>query len=175
MTEAPSLYAAAASYEQMIVALARRAGEREVSYSDLDKIANVAAGFVGKAFGPSRTRRLGPLSLFAVVWGLGLRVALVEDPEAAAATADAGLPRRRAQARPGNYARQPSKRIKARVARVNGCKGAKAYAAKTSPELRSAVARHAAMKRHYPNRVLEWNKIKKAVAGATPLSTPRLV
>jgi hypothetical protein len=160
--EAPPLYAVMENYDAMLSAIVRRAAERGLSYSDLDKIANLPSGYAGKALGPSQTCKLGWLSTYAVAWALGLGVAFVEDEKAAAAVADLALPRQANQARPNNYAARSGKRVRTRVFREFAALGRKTYATATAPELRKAIARHAALKRWYPDRAYDWNEIKKA-------------
>jgi hypothetical protein len=137
MTDAsPQVYAILSSYQEFVRAVTRRMDERELSHAALEQIAGLASGMVGKACGPSMTKKFGPLTMFNVAWGLGLGIAFVEDPEAAAATADLALPRQSRQARPGNRAQQrPSKHVISRVQR---------YFAKRSAKARMARAKLAA-------------------------------
>jgi hypothetical protein len=125
MSEA-DLYATAASYEALVEALKRRAGELEISYSDLEAIAGLPAGFAGKVFGPSQTKRFGHLSLFNTLPALGLRLTLAVDPEALRRYAQRGLKRNGKQARVGNFSQQRvSKRIISRVQRYFGLRSAR--------------------------------------------------
>jgi len=123
MSEA-DVYASAENYEALVEALKRRAGELEISYSDLEAIAGLPAGFAGKVFGPSQTKKFGPLSLFNTLPALGLRLTLTVDAEALRRYAQRGLKRNGNQARVANFAqRQVSKRLISRVQRYFGALG----------------------------------------------------
>jgi len=116
MSEA-DVYDSAENYESLVEALKRRAGELEISYSDLDAIAGLPAGFAGKFMGPSSVKRLGPLSLFTVLPALGLKLTLAVDPDALRRYAQRGPRRHGKQARMGNLAALCGKRTMHRALR----------------------------------------------------------
>jgi hypothetical protein len=80
----PELYAALPDYEAIVEAINRRRGQVNVSMKTLAEAASLQPGFVSSALGPSRTRRLGYLSLPMLLAPLGLRLGLIEAPELAA-------------------------------------------------------------------------------------------
>jgi hypothetical protein len=156
------IYATVPSYEHLVDALNRRRTALNVSMKTLAEAASLQPGFVSSALGPSRTRRFGYLSLPLLLAPLGLRLGLIEAPELAARYTNELEKSNSNQARNNNYAARSGKRIRSRVFREFAALGRKTYATATAPELRKAIARHAALKRWYPDRAYDWNEIKKA-------------
>jgi hypothetical protein len=158
----PVVYAALPDYEAIVEAINRRRSAVNVSMKTLAEAASLQPGFVSSALGPSRTRHLGYISLPMLLAPLGLRLGLLEAPELAARYANEMEKCNSNQARTNNYAARSGKRVRIRVFREFAALGRKTYATATAPELRKAIARHAALKRWYPDRVYDWNEIKKA-------------
>jgi hypothetical protein len=117
MTDTAAIYAEPQSYEALVEALKHRAGEIEISYSDLDAIAGLAAGYAGKVFGPSKVKRLGPLCLFMVLPALGLKLTLAADPDALRRYVHRRKRRNGRQARPQNLAQRCGPRTLERALR----------------------------------------------------------
>ena len=69
-------------------ALRTAQAERGISCEEIDAAALLASGHASKLLAPVPIRRLGPETLFPLVWALGKRVVIEDDPEASV------LPRR---------------------------------------------------------------------------------
>jgi hypothetical protein len=111
------IYGSPANYDALVEALKRRASELKISYADLDAIAGLPAGFAGKVFGPSQTKKFGALSLFSTLPALGLRFTLAVDPDALRRYAQRGARRNWRQARLNNLAQVCGKRNMQRALR----------------------------------------------------------
>lgn len=109
------IYATPECYDALVTAFRERANELGLSYSTIDDLAGVTSGFVGKAFGGSQTKRLGWLSTYLILPVLGLRLALLEDNEAAKLYANRAVARKVNQARANNFAQSPNRRAIVRV------------------------------------------------------------
>jgi hypothetical protein len=111
----------------------------------LAEAASLQPGFVSSALGPSRTRRLGYLSLPMLLAPLGLRLGLIEAPELAARYVREMEKSNSNQARPGNLGARCGSRTIARVLRyLAGLSWNEAQA--TLAEARAAAAAEAAQK-----------------------------
>jgi hypothetical protein len=97
-------------YDALIAVFVRRAANLGLSHAALDDLAGLADGFVSKVFGPSKVKRLGPMSLFALLPALGLKITLVEDPDALRRYGGRARRRHTLQARVGNFAQKCSRR-----------------------------------------------------------------
>src|SRR5437868_13877845 len=77
-------------YGGLLEAFRERAKELEISRQGIDSIAGWADGYAGKLLSTGeaakRRKRIGPLSLELMLGALGLKMILVEDPEATART-----------------------------------------------------------------------------------------
>jgi hypothetical protein len=92
-------------YRGLLEAFRERAKELEISREGIDEIAGWADGYAGKLLGGAAAKRrkiIGPLSLELLLAALGLKLILVEDPEATARTLARRDPVDRAQQRFGN-------------------------------------------------------------------------
>jgi len=107
----------------------------------LAEAASLQPGFVSSALGPSRTRRLGYLSLPLLLAPLGLRLGLIEAPELAARYTNELEKSNSNQARNNNYASSVSIRVQGRVLRHLMAKARKQRWRKTSKAKRSDHAR----------------------------------
>jgi hypothetical protein len=67
------------SYDEFLNALAVRVDDLRVTRDALNERAGLAEGYVGKIFGPRPARRMGALSLWAILEALGLKIVLVEN------------------------------------------------------------------------------------------------
>jgi hypothetical protein len=144
---APVIYAALPGYEAIVEAINRRRGQVNVSVKTLALAASLQPGFVGAALGPSRTRRLGYLSLPLLLAPLGLRLGLIEAPELAARYTNEMEKANSNQARSNNDAAIISKRVKDRVLRHLMANARKQRWHKTSKKKRSEHARKMALAR----------------------------
>ena len=116
MNEA-EIYATISDYDLMCEALDERRQELNLSCNELDDLAGIASGYVGKCFGGSRTAHLGWKSAFVVARALGLRIVVEIDPDATAATLLTARRRHAKQARPNNLAAKIGGRTLERVLR----------------------------------------------------------
>jgi hypothetical protein len=67
-------------YDGMVAQLRSWVEARGISYALLDELANLAAGTTGHVLGEAQTKRLGMMSLLAMMSTLGLRCRFEEDP-----------------------------------------------------------------------------------------------
>jgi hypothetical protein len=111
------VYGSPQDYDALIAVFVRRAAELGISHAALDDLAGLADGFVSKVFGPSKVKRLGPMSLFVVLPALGLKITLVEDPDALRRYGGRARRRQGRQARMGNFAQAAGKRTMQRALR----------------------------------------------------------
>jgi hypothetical protein len=74
------------SYDDLIAALRARKDELDISFLELDFIGGLTSGHSSKLLAPVRPymKCLGPVSLGLILGALGLRLLVVEDPEALA-------------------------------------------------------------------------------------------
>jgi len=95
-------------YGGLLEAFRERAKELEISREGIDSVAGWADGYAGKLLGGAAAKRrkiIGPVSLELMLGALGLKLILVEDPEATARTLARRDPVDRAQQRFGNVCR----------------------------------------------------------------------
>jgi hypothetical protein len=95
-------------YGGLLEAFRERAQELEISRAGIDQVAGWADGYASKLLGGAAAKRrkiIGPLSLELLLGALGLKLILIEDPEAAARTLARRTPVDRAQQRFGNISR----------------------------------------------------------------------
>jgi hypothetical protein len=83
------------NYSELHAALRRRADELNVSRATLDSVAGLADGHSSKILGPGQVKKLGHVSLGALLGGLGLKIVLVEDEAALRRIQSRLAPRRR--------------------------------------------------------------------------------
>jgi len=76
--------AVVSDYAGLVAVLRARADALNVSNLTLDDVTGLPSGYCGKVLGLKRNRTLGRLSLGLVLQSLGLRLAVLEDPEALA-------------------------------------------------------------------------------------------
>jgi hypothetical protein len=124
-------------------ALRTAQAERGISCEEIDAAALLASGHASKLLAPIPIRRLGPETLFPLVWVLGKRLVIEDDPEAAA-------PPRRNEKRGAAYVgslKKAAERIVRLQRRAWSRAANEARNAKLSPERRSEIARTAARAR----------------------------
>ena len=95
-------------YGTLLEAFRERAKELEISREGIDEIAGWADGYASKLLGGAAAKRrkiIGPLSLGLMLGTLGLKMILIEDPEATARTLKRRAPVDRRQQRFGNVSR----------------------------------------------------------------------
>jgi hypothetical protein len=92
---APSLrpLAVVCDYAQLHAALRRPAEEIGISRVEIDRLAGLADGHASKLLSPVPIKKLGHISLGPILSVLGLKIALIEDPEAVARTIRMAEPR----------------------------------------------------------------------------------
>ena len=92
-------------YGALLEAFRERAKELEISREGIDEIAGWADGYASKLLGGAAAKRrkiIGPLSLGLMLGTLGLKLILIEDPEATARTLKRRAPVNSRQQRFGN-------------------------------------------------------------------------
>ena len=103
------------NYDDLIEAFKTRAADRGVSYAQMDEVTGLPAGYTGKVFGKSQTKRLSAMSLDLYVTALGLRMVLVEDAKSLHAARHMLGNRHANQARTGNSSSRASSHVINRV------------------------------------------------------------
>jgi len=68
-----------ASYEALLDVLRRRMAELDLTFDRLDDVAGLTLGHSSKILSPNPTKRLGPMSCWALLGALGLRLVVEED------------------------------------------------------------------------------------------------
>ena len=101
-------------YGTLLEAFRERAKELEISREGIDEIAGWADGYASKLLGGAAAKRrkiIGPLSLGLMLGTLGLKMILIEDPEATARTLKRRAPVDRRQQRFGNMNASAQERL----------------------------------------------------------------
>jgi hypothetical protein len=142
----------AVTYNELIDGIQVRLGELGIRQVDFDKLASFADGLTGKAFGPSRVKRLGPEKLFDAIRAAGLKLRLEPDPEQLARMqkqiAENCQPRQAKQARMGNHSHPSNKMIDDVLSHLASKRGGLAQLRDAVKKARSNWARHAANALH---------------------------
>jgi hypothetical protein len=95
-------------YGSLLEAFRERAQELEISREGIDSVAGWADGYASKLLAGEAAKKrkiIGPMSLGLMLGTLGLKMILVEDPEATARTLARRTPVNRANQRFGNVCR----------------------------------------------------------------------
>jgi hypothetical protein len=74
--------AVVSDYAGLVSVLRERAEQLDVSNEVLSDVTGLASGYVGKVLGLNGKKQLGRVSLGVVLSALGLKLAVLEDPEA---------------------------------------------------------------------------------------------
>jgi hypothetical protein len=101
-------------YGALLEAFRERAKELEISREGIDEIAGWADGYASKLLGGAAAKRrkiIGPLSLGLMLGTLGLKLILIEDPEATARTLKRRAPVNSRQQRFGNMNASAQERL----------------------------------------------------------------
>jgi hypothetical protein len=94
-------------YQGLIAVLRERAEQLDVSNETLDGVTGLASGYTGKIMGRKGHKPLGRLSLGLMLQALGLKLAVLEDPEQLARMRPR-LTKRRGGSRRGQVVREPA-------------------------------------------------------------------
>jgi hypothetical protein len=116
---AAKLFREIRNYSELVAAVRARHAALNVAHLRFDDIIGLSSGYFSKLVSPDPPKkRLGAMSLFDVLAGLGLRVVLFEDDEAMARIASRLIhrPPRFSKPRTPRKKRRPSRRILARRA-----------------------------------------------------------
>lgn len=144
------------SYDDLHALLRARFSELEMTCSQVDEVAGLADGHCGKLLGPAMVKTIGPKVLPLVLGGLGLALAVVEDPQATQQIRGRITPRRRPGGeRPEREYRLGAtalKRARPQVLSEYFRAAAKRLNASLTPEERSKRARRAANARWHGER-----------------------
>jgi hypothetical protein len=83
--------------DDLVEAIRARRDELNISHETIDHLAGLQSGYAGKLLAPVPIRRLGPMSLAAVLGALGVGLIMVEDVEAVERVRGRWKKRRRVQ------------------------------------------------------------------------------
>lgn len=150
-----SVIAMIADYDDLIEALRERAADLGLSYDAIDARAGLQSGYTAKLLGPGMTRKLGPVSLGALLGSLCLIMTLVEDEDATARIRRGGVIRAKKQAMLNRlsmkaisrYIQPLSREFARRGGKASAAKRAAAATSKKAAQARRAQARRAALAR----------------------------
>jgi hypothetical protein len=147
------------NYDGLHAILRQRADELQISRELIDEISGMQPGYSSKLLSVSKTKMLGAVTMPLLLPALGLKLQVVEDPEAMERIRSRLTPRNASQARmqtvkAGRYGHLISKRFLRSIAFLGG----RAYAQKVPAKRRREIARNAALAR--------WKDIKAAVKNA---------
>lgn len=76
----PKLLAVIRNGDELVAAFRKRVAVMDISHESLDEISGVAPGYSGKVLAVPPIRGFGPMSFWSIAGGLGVSLALVEDP-----------------------------------------------------------------------------------------------
>jgi hypothetical protein len=134
--------------EDLRLALRARAEALNISRETLDAAAGLAAGHASKILAPRPIKRIGGRTLPLLLGALGLRLVLIEDPEALGRIASRLEPRQvRTPIRAVKAGRGRTRLVSLRHLRKIAPEGGRARMAKMTPRQRSKHARAAVMAR----------------------------
>lgn len=97
----------ARSYDELQDILRARIDDLDVSRHTVDHIAGLPMGHTGRLLGPRQTKRIGHISLGALLGALGLALVVVEDLEALDRVRSRLVKRQSQQTRPKNASGSP--------------------------------------------------------------------
>jgi hypothetical protein len=130
------------SYEEMLTALRARVTELQISGERFDEYAGLPRGYLSKLVGVNPVRKLGMTSFAPVLAGLGLRLLVIEDPDATDRLKNSLPPRN------GSYVRAaPRIMLTERVWRQLQKRGRQVRWSKLTPAQRRQIMRALALKR----------------------------
>lgn len=72
------------NYDDLHRALRARVDEVNISRTAIDELSGLPDGYAGKLLGNAQVKKLGPLSMGALLQALGLKLHLVEDTDQSA-------------------------------------------------------------------------------------------
>jgi hypothetical protein len=174
-SNAPRVIGVAENYLGFISALRARVAELGISYSTIDQIAGWTDTYATKLLAEEPARFIGPMSFDAILGALGLKFALIEDPERLEkakrhrdfVTRRHRLPTvKHGTVKHGGYVVQRRTR---EDMRLMGLEGGRKRAEKLSAAKLKAIARKAARARWRRPRVVE---ISPRVLGGTRVRRP---
>jgi len=148
------------SYSELIDLLFERKNELNLGDRALDDIIDWAPGYTQKVLGPAQVKRLSGLTLFDILGGLGLSIALFDDPKKRCHNTELYAPRNNSKIqmlakvsmRVINRARPE---IMRQFGKANAVKGNRARNLSLSPKKRSRLAKRAALVRWRKPRLVE--------------------
>jgi hypothetical protein len=79
-----TFYAEAIDYDTLHVALCRRVEQMDVSRESIDYVSGLQHGYVSKLLAPAQVKGMGRLSSRLLLRALGLKLIVVDDPDAVA-------------------------------------------------------------------------------------------
>jgi hypothetical protein len=161
-TAAPTAIAIARNYAELVDAFRKRCHELGAAMEQLDEIAGLPARYVSKLLAPVSVKAFGPISLGPLLGSLGVKLVMVEDPEAFARvkrrlvrSAHAGSKMLARRNRHGGFQMWRGNPDLARKIRMR-------QILKQTPQQRRRTAKHAAM--------IRWSEVKRTSA-LPPIAT----
>jgi hypothetical protein len=80
----PKHLATVRNCDELVAVVRARVAELNITHANLDDVSGVQSGYASKLLSDPPIRRFGPMSLGAVLGGLGLKLLVVQDEEALA-------------------------------------------------------------------------------------------
>jgi hypothetical protein len=133
-------------YGEFIDGLRARLAELNVAGTTVDEIAGYAGGYTQKLLGARPVKRIGLRSMGDILGALGLKAALIEDPEAMARVAGRLQPRKQRQpVRSGAVHITLTRRFYRKIGRIGGGLSRKNMSKRQASQLgrKAAMARWA--------------------------------
>jgi hypothetical protein len=143
--------AIARDYQGIHAACRTRADELEITRETLDATSGMQGGYSGKLLAPKPVKRAGPITLPLLLGGLGLALAVVEDPDALDRVKSRLVKRRRPPANRASTATpaEAQDAIRLHLSTI-GRRGARSLNKALSARQRQRAARKAALARWSP-------------------------
>ena len=138
-------------YDGLIAAIRTRVDEMQLHGGRFDEFAGLPIGYLSKLTAPNPMRRIGMTSLGPLLQALGVKIALLEDPEATQRLKNGVKPRDAQQVHPSRTHYVMTNRRWRQIQK----KGSAARWKNTTPEERSQAAQRAALARWHGAKAAE--------------------
>ncbi len=137
------------------------ADKRNIARRTLDDLAGLTIGYSERVLAQVPQKRIGMDSLFPLLWALGARLVIEDDPENLARIADhlngrrsekVSAPVLSTRVKTASVLRKMAREEAVKIRRQQMRRALETVKAQITPEQRSAIARHAAITRHKRER-----------------------
>lgn len=137
-------FGTAGNYDELRAVLRAVAETRKISRQELDAITGLPKGFASKVLAEVPIKRLGPDTIGPMLWGLGVKLAVVDDPKAREMFTETAAQRTEFRAQ-NAYAKSAAVIVKISRRKLSkiGRKGGKRSRANMSERKATALARKA--------------------------------